>query len=207
MKNQAVLEAACQQIEREARAVAGVAQLLNNSFIEAADLCLRMTGKVIVTGAGTSGHAGRRMAHLLSVSGTPAVFLHPMDCLHGTMGAITKDDVVFAISKGGGSDELNQLCSILREKGTKIVALTENESSELAGLADVTVLLHTPDQADPGNVIAMGSTLVSGVWGDALAYVLMRLRKRSWKETLEIHPAGAVGKMQTAPEELNRLEQ
>lgn len=183
------------QIDLEMAALATVSTQLDDSFVAVTDLLLTVRGKVFVTGSGTSGHIGRRLAHLLSVCGTPAVYLQPMDALHGTMGAVGADDVVMAISKGGVSDEINDLCRRLRDRGATIVSVTANGQSPLAKLADISVVLTTTPGADPGEMIAMGSTLVVGIWGDALAYTLMQARGYSWDSFRHSHPAGAVGKM------------
>ena len=167
-----MLDAARKTIHDEAAAVAAVADQLDASFLDVLEQLLACTGKVFITGSGTSGTIARRMAHLLTVCGTPAAFLHPMDALHGTMG---------------------------------VLALTSKPESTMAQLADTVVTLHNREGADPGDVIAMGSTLVSAVWGDALAILLMRQRGYSWERMLETHPGGAVGKMGARPEALEPI--
>lgn len=189
-----LLEVARRGVRLEAQAVAGVEGQIASSLVEVARLIDAASGKVIVTGSGTSGTIGRRMAHLLSVSGTPAVYIHPMDALHGTMGAVEPDDVVIALSKGGESDEINDLCRLLAGHGCAIVGIGEDPTSTLATIAQHYVLLHTIDDADPENTLAMGSTLVTAVWGDALARVLMSIHGWEVEQSLSIHPAGAVGK-------------
>jgi arabinose-5-phosphate isomerase len=130
-----------------------------------------------------------------------------MDALHGTMGAVTSQDVLIVISHGGESDELNQLTRRIKERGTQVVALTGAPLSTLAGLADITAVLSTEPDVDPGDVIAMGSTLAAGVWGDALAYVLMRLLGYGWERVLHTHPAGAVGRRDELPDELGSFDE
>ncbi len=143
------------------------------------------------------------MAHLLSVSGTPSVFISGADALHGTMGAMAPGDILVAISRGGGSDEINDLVVRAKERGVDtVVAVTADASSRLARNADVVVELTMIPGIDPGEVIAMGSTLVTAAWGDALAVVLMRMRGYSWANVLHSHPSGAVGKIDEAPQEL-----
>lgn len=178
----------------EAEAVAGVEKQIDESLCETAAIIEASTGKVIVIGSGTSGTIGRRMAHLLSVSGTPSVYIHPMDALHGTMGAIEPEDVVIALSKGGESEEINQLCRLLLDEGCRVIGVGESPRSSLASLSTLYVHLHTVDGADPENTLAMGSTLVTAVWGDALARVLMHIHGWQVEQSLKIHPAGAVGK-------------
>ena len=206
-QNNAMLEAAREQVRREGAAVQAVAEQLDETFPAAVRTLYDCRGKVFVSGSGTSSTIARRMAHLLSVCGTPAVFLSAMDALHGTMGAVTDGDVVILISHGGESDELIQLGRRVKDRGAQVIALTGTPTSNLAGLADIAAIVRaTVDQADPGNIIAMGSTLAVGAWGDAIAYVLMRQRGYSWDELLHTHPAGAVGLIDAAPAELQPLD-
>lgn len=202
----AILDAARRVVRAEASAVAAVAQQLDDSFTEVVEMLLATTGKVFVTGSGTSGAVARRMAHLLAVCGTPAAFIHPMDALHGTMGVLTRGDVLISISRGGESKEINDLSSRAIDRGLSVIALTAAPESALGRLAKVTVVLDTEPEADPGGMIAMGSTLVTAVWGDAVATVLMRLRGYGFDQVLDIHPAGAVGTTQTVPEALEPLD-
>lgn len=194
-----ILDLARDRIRKEAAGVAVVADQLDDSFLRVVDLVLSLTGKVFITGSGTSGIMARRMAHLLSVSGTPALYLPSMDALHGTMGAVTKGDMLIAISRGGASTEINDLAKRVQALGVPIVALTSAPQSELARLAEISVEIQNPPEVDPGNVIAMGSTLAVGAWGDALAYALMIRREYSWDKVLYTHPAGAVGKITELP--------
>lgn len=206
-KDAALLDAARDQVRREASGVVAVADQLDGSFLATVHLLRACPGKVFVTGSGTSGAIARRMAHLLAVCGTPSVFLPAMDALHGTMGAVTAQDVLIVVSRGGESDELNQLTRRIKERGAHVVALTGAPLSTLAGLADITAVLRTGPDADPGDMIAMGSTLAAGVWGDALAYVLMRLLGYGWDRVLHTHPAGAVGLRDELPDELGSFDE
>lgn len=194
-----------QLIQHEAEAIRLVAGQIDASFLQAVDLVLASSGKIFTVGSGTSGMVARRMAHLLSVCGSAAVFLHPMDALHGSSGAIADGDVVIAISKGGESAEINDLLTLAAARGCKIVVMTAKPESSITRTADVTVILTTPAEADPGGIVAMGSTLVTAAWGDALAYVLMHYNGYSWKNVLESHPAGAVGKITDEPETVQSL--
>lgn len=198
------LQIAREQIRREAEAVLAVADQLDDAFVAAAQVALDCSGKVFAVGSGTSGMVARRMAHLLSVCGRASVFLHPMDALHGSSGAMTAGDVMIAISKGGESAEINDLCVLARSRGVSVVALTAKPQSRLGELADVVVTLTTTDDADPGGIVAMGSTLVTSVWGDALGYVLMHYNGYSWDQVLGSHPAGAVGQRSELPAGLTR---
>lgn len=205
MSDKEVIETAKKLVQREAETLLSLAESLDESFVDVVKLVYRCKGKVFVLGSGTSGTISKRMAHLLSVCGTPAVALNPMDCLHGTMGAITSHDIVFLISKGGETDELVKLADILGAQGVYRVVITESLNSSLTSKSDFIVKVHTKEGADVGGVIAMGSTLVVGAWGDALAAVLMRARGRTWEQVLQIHPGGAVGKKTNLPDALDTL--
>lgn len=194
METTKLLNNARRYVEIEGQAVMATAARLEESFVEVAGIISSAKGKVFVTGAGTSSFIARRMAHLMSVSGTPAVFVHAMDALHGTMGAIEQDDVLIGISKSGESDEVCQLAAAMKDKNVRTIGLTEGGSSRLSSIVDVVCLLSTPGGADPGNFIAMGSTLVAAVWGDALARTLMDIRGWQLEGSLDLHPAGGVGK-------------
>ncbi len=205
MNSPTFLAAARERIELEAEAVRSVLAVFDDSTTAIIDLMLNCTGKVFVTGSGTSGSIARRMAHLFSVSGTPSVFVQPSDALHGTMGALRSNDLLIAISKGGSSDEINNLARRVKERGVGVIALTSDPEAELARLADHIQVFEVADQADPGNVIAMGSTLMHAVWGDCLAVALMRMRGYRWSDVIFTHPLGAVGKLEGLPAELDSL--
>jgi arabinose-5-phosphate isomerase len=200
----AILELARDRITKEAAAVSAVIGQLDESFVHVVERILQLPGKVFVTGSGTSGIMARRMAHLLTVCGTPALFMPAMDALHGSMGAATAGDMLIAISRGGASTEINDLAGRLQGAGVVVVSLTAAPASALAQMADISVVITNPAEADPGNVVAMGSTLAVGVWGDALAYALMVLREHSWEQVLHNHPAGAVGQITEPPPALAR---
>jgi arabinose-5-phosphate isomerase len=192
--------AAREILEREARALAGLVSQIDASFAEVVRAVLATPGKVITTGTGTSGIMAERMAHLLAVSGTPAFYLPCLDALHGGMGAIASTDLVIALSKGGESIELIELVTRLGERGIQVIAVTEDPGSSFATAAAMVAHIRTePAEADLGRLIATGSTLVAGAWGDALAAVLMQLRGYSWSEVIDTHPGGIVGQQTELP--------
>jgi len=196
----AALADARELLRREARALAGLVEQIDDSFVEVVRAVLSTSGKVVTTGTGTSGIMAERFAHLLAVSGTPAFYLPCLDALHGGMGAITRDDLVIALSKGGQSVELTELVTRLVERGVDVVAVTERPQSPFAAAATLVVAISTnPPDADLGGMIATGSTLVAGAWGDALAAVLMKQRDYSWTEVVSTHPGGIVGQQTTLP--------
>jgi D-arabinose 5-phosphate isomerase GutQ len=207
--NQAVSEdlltAGRNRIFDEAEVLRLVGDSLDDSFVAAVRLIRMAQGKVVTVGVGTSGPVARRMAHLLSTSGTPSLFLHPGDALHGGLGAITAVDVVLAISKGGGSAELNEFIRLAKTRGAALLVLTARAESPLARAADVAVVLPQTPDSDPGGIIAMGSSLAAAAWGDALAIVLMQISGYSWAQVIDAHPSGAVGQREQLPAVLSRL--
>ncbi len=144
-----LLDAARRIVLSEASAVSAVAGQLDDSFVQVVAMLLDTKGKVFVTGSGTSGAVARRMGHLLAVCGTPSTFIHPMDALHGTMGVLTRGDVLIAISRGGESHEINDLSTRAIDRGLAVIALTAQPASTLGRLADITVVLETEGDADP----------------------------------------------------------
>lgn len=195
MSDEKMIAIAKHAADLECQAIDKVSEQINASLPQVVRLIESREGKVLVTGGGTSSMIARRLAHLLSVSKTPSLFIHAMDALHGTMGAIEPHDILIAISKGGESDEVNNLCQLVKAQGTAIVGIGEHPTSTLATLSDVFVTLHTGEEGDPANAIAMGSTLVAALWGDALTRTLMILNGWTLEESIAIHPAGYVGKM------------
>jgi D-arabinose 5-phosphate isomerase GutQ len=189
-----LVDAGRRQIDRQAQALAGLAAQLDTGFADLVGEVLAVRGKVVTTGSGTSGIVAERLAHLLSVCGTPAFALSAADALHGRAGAVTSDDLVLAFSKGGRSTELTELVGLLRRRGIRVVAVTEAPDSPFATAADTVVAIRTePADADLDGLVATGSTLVASAWGDALTAVLKDLRGHSAADVVAVHPAGIVG--------------
>jgi arabinose-5-phosphate isomerase len=188
-----LLDEARQLVRAESVGVAAVVPQIDERMVELARRMIKCDGKVLVGGVGTSGETARRMAHLLSVTRTPALFIHPADSLHGGLGAVSAADVVIAISKGGRSAEVNEFARRSRQTGAYVVGITGDPAAGLARASSVVITLDIDPDAEPGGIVAMGSTLVVSAWGDALAFLTMRLRGEDWGEVLSRHPGGAVG--------------
>ena len=191
----AMIDSARRAVNAEAKALKQLEDQIDGTLVDVVRIIESAQGKVLVTGSGTSSHVARRMAHLLSVTGTPSMFIHSMDALHGTVGAVQAGDVLVALSKTGESKEVVDLCRLARSRGASIVGIGERSESALANACDIFVCLSTAQGADPGETIAMGSTLVAAAWGDALTRALMDLHDWNLQESLEIHPAGGVGEL------------
>jgi D-arabinose 5-phosphate isomerase GutQ len=181
-------------VEREAEAVRALAGQLDYGVADVISLLLNCRGHVLVTGAGTSRAIAQRLAHLLSCSGTPALFISAADGLHGGSGAVTPNDVVYLISKGGQSAEINQFAEIARARRAKLVAQTENPDSPLARMCDAVFVVKAMGDVDPYGMVATGSSLVNAAAGDALCVLMLELRDYTQEEFGQTHPHGAVGK-------------
>jgi arabinose-5-phosphate isomerase len=181
-------------VEQEAQAVRALVDQFDDRLVDVVELLLNCQGHVLVAGMGTSGAVAHRFAHLLSCCGTPALFFNAADGLHGGTGAVTANDIVFIISKGGHSAELNQFAEIARTRGAKIIAQTENPESPLAQISDAVFQVKLVGDVDPYGMIATGTSLVNAVAGDALCVLLLELRGYSAEEFGLTHPGGAVGK-------------
>jgi arabinose-5-phosphate isomerase len=194
-----------ERIQLEAVAVASVASVVNEEMLKVVEVIAQTPGKVFISGSGSSGTIARRMAHLMSVTGTPSIFLQPADALHGSLGAVTPGDILIVISRGGGSTEINDLVRRAKVRGAITIALTNTKPSPLTEIVDHIQYFETLPDVDPGDVIAMGTNLMHATWGDAVALTLMRLKNYSWDQVLYSHPSGSVGSMQNAPESLEPL--
>jgi arabinose-5-phosphate isomerase len=186
-------------VAREAQAVRALADHLDDGLVDVVRLLLHCQGHVLVTGAGTSRAMAQRLAYLLSCSGTPLLFINAADGLHGGSGAVTSNDVVYLISKGGHSAEINQFAEIAHTRGAKLIAQTENPESPLAQMCDAVFQVKAEGEVDPYGMVATGSSLVNGAAGDVLCVLLLELRGYTKEAFGQTHPGGAVGKKLAQP--------
>jgi arabinose-5-phosphate isomerase len=188
-----IISLASNVIQQESAAINALLDQLDENFEHAAQALLVCQGHVLVAGAGTSHAVGARLAHLLSCCGTPALFIHPGDSQHGLSGAVTDKDVLVAISKGGETTEINYLARIAKQRGARLIALTEKPGSTLGQMSDIVLKVVAPPEVDPYGMIATGSSLVNSAYCDALCVVMLNLRGYSKEQFGETHPGGAVG--------------
>jgi D-arabinose 5-phosphate isomerase GutQ len=188
-----IMEKARSVVCRDAAAVKALAEQLDSNLRTVVKILLHCEGHVLVAGAGTSHAVAQRFAHLLSCSGTPALCIDAADALHGGSGAITASDVVFVISKGGRSQEVNQFAQIAKSLGAKVIAQTESTNSPLAQMSDAVFQVRAPQDVDPFGMVATGSSLVNSAAGDVLCSLLIELRGYTKTAFAETHPGGAVG--------------
>lgn len=191
--NTDLVHQACEVIEREAAAVYALVDQIQDSISAVVDILASCQGHVLVTGAGTSRAIAERFSHLLACCGVPALFIHAADSLHGGAGSVRPGDVVYIISKGGHSSEINQFAQIARDRGAKLIAHTENPTSPLAKMADEVFCVVAPKEVDPYGMIAIGSSLVNGAACDVLCVLLLERRGYTLEDFGKTHPGGAVG--------------
>ena len=197
MNKKRVLKGLKAVLSLEADTLRRVRDAVDGSYGKAVELILRCRGKVVVTGVGKSGLIGQKIAATFTATGTPAVFLHPSEGLHGDLGVVQKGDVVLAIGKSGESEELTAILPSLRRIGVRIVALTAKARSTLARSAEVVLLTPIEAEACPLNLAPTCSTTAALAVGDALAVVLMKLRGFRKEDFALLHPGGSLGKSLT----------
>lgn len=167
---------------------------LDQSFVTALELLAACRGRVVLTGIGKSGLVARKIAATFSSTGTPALFLHPVEGAHGDLGMLRAEDLLLAISYSGETDELNAILPALRSLGLGCIALTGRRDSALARMADVVLDCSVPREACHLDLAPTASTTAALAMGDALAVCLMRAKSFGEKDFLRVHPGGALGR-------------
>lgn len=178
----------------EAAAVQRLADTLGPAFARAIEILRDAKGRVIVSGVGKSGLIARKIAATFTSTGTPAMFLHPVDSLHGDLGIVTRDDVAVVLSKSGASDELFGLVSQLKRLGVPILALTGDADSPLGRQATVVLDASVADEACPETLAPTASTTVALALGDALAVTLLEVKGFRREDFAALHPGGVLGR-------------
>jgi len=189
-----IIKTAKQTILTESNAIANLANLIDVDFEEAVKFILNSKGRVIVTGIGKSANIATKIVATFNSTGTPAIFMHAADAIHGDLGNVQKDDVVICISKSGNTPEIKVLIPLIKNYGNKIVAITGNVESYLGEHADFTLNAFVEKEACPNNLAPTTSTTAQLVLGDALAICLLNSRGFSSKDFAKYHPGGALGK-------------
>ena len=180
-------------LKTEAESILQLIGKVGDSFARAVDIIYRSKGRVIITGIGKSGLIGKKIAATLTSTGTQAIFLHPVEGIHGDMGIVTKDDVIIAISNSGETSELNLIISAIREIGTPVIALTGNLSSTLSRFSDVTIDVGVEREACPFGLAPTSSTTAAMAMGDALAVALIEKMNFQESDFYRFHPGGNLG--------------
>jgi arabinose-5-phosphate isomerase len=181
-------------VELEGLTVDRLRKSVGCGYKEAVLLIFKSPGKVVITGIGKSGLIAQKIASTMVSTGTPAIFLHPAEGMHGDIGIVHKDDIVIAISKSGESDELIALLPSIRKIGAKLIAITAKQGSMLAKNAEIVLVTPIEEEACPLNMAPTCSTTAALVVGDALAITLMKLRNFQPEDFALYHPGGQLGK-------------
>ena len=197
-----VLELARDTLQIEADAILALKSRLSNDagerFVQAAailfDCGVESRGRVVVSGIGKSGHIARKIAATLASTGTPALFVHPAEAAHGDLGMVTEHDAFIAISNSGETAELLAIVPIIKRMGAKLIAMTGNENSNLALLANVHLNVKVDKEACPLNLAPTASTTAALALGDALAVAILDARGFREEDFARSHPGGALGR-------------
>ena len=181
-------------LETEAKAIEAVLDRLDEKFEQSVEILFNTTGRVVITGMGKSGLIGKKISATLTSTGTPSVFLHPSEALHGDIGIIHNDDVVLALSTSGETQEVTRLLTYIKRIGVKLIALVGEPSSTLASLSDVYIDCGVEKEACPIGLVPTTSTTVTLAVGDAIAIALMEKKGFKEEDFRFNHPGGSIGK-------------
>ena len=192
--SQDIQKIALQVIKEEAEAISNLSESINASFVSAVEIILKSKGRLIVTGIGKSANIATKIVATLNSTGTPAVFMHAADAIHGDLGIVQKDDVVMCISKSGNTPEIKVLIPLVKSLGNPLIANVGNKDSFLAKQADYVLDSTVAKEACPNNLAPTSSTTAQLVMGDALAVSLLQMRGFSDRDFAKYHPGGALGK-------------
>lgn len=189
-----IISLAKKTILEESKAVANLANNIDNKFTDSVELIFKSTGRLVVTGIGKSAIIAQKIVATMNSTGTPSAFLHASEAIHGDLGMVQPNDVIICISKSGNSPEIKVLMSILKNFGNSIIGITGNLDSFLAQNAHLVLDTTVEKEACPNNLAPTSSTTAQLVMGDALAVCLMEIRNFKSQDFAKYHPGGALGK-------------
>jgi len=192
--NAGIIDVARQTIEMEAKAIFHLSTLIDDDFADAVNLIFNSKGRVVITGIGKSAIIASKIVATLNSTGTPAIFMHAADAIHGDLGLILKDDVVICISKSGNTPEIKVLVPLIKSAHNKMIAITGHKDSFLGLQSDFVLNAYIEKEACPNNLAPTTSTTAQMVIGDALAVCLLEKRGFSSKDFAKYHPGGSLGK-------------
>jgi arabinose-5-phosphate isomerase len=181
-------------IETEARAVSNLSSCIDTQFVDACNLILECTGKLVVTGLGKSGHISKKIAATFASTGTPAFYMHPAEAIHGDIGMLAKNDVVLAISYSGGTEEILAILPALKRMNIPLVAFSGSTKSKLALLSDIHIHVKVDKEACSLGLAPTASTTATLAMGDAMAIALLQAKGFTKEDFARSHPGGKLGK-------------
>lgn len=189
-----IIEAAKRSISEQGDAIKNIVNFLDDSFAEAVELILKSNGRVIITGIGKSAIIANKIVATLNSTGTPSIFMHAADAIHGDLGLVQKKDIIICISKSGNTPEIKVLVPLLKRAGNPLIAITGNINSFLGEESDFVFNSYVNKEVCPNNLAPTTSTTAQLVIGDALAVCLLQMRDFSSDDFAKYHPGGALGK-------------
>ena len=192
--NKNILEIAKKTILSESKSIAKLTDLLTDDFVKATEIIFNSKGRLVVSGIGKSAIIAQKIVATMNSTGTPSLFLHASEAIHGDLGMVQPEDVVICISKSGNSPEIKVLVPIVKHFGNTLIAITGNTTSFLAKGADFVLDTTIDSESCPNNLAPTNSTTAQLVMGDALAVCLMELREFNPQDFAKYHPGGALGK-------------
>ncbi len=192
--NTGIKKSALNTIELEARSIAGLEKFINDGFEKSVETIHKSMGRVVITGIGKSAIVGQKIVATLNSTGTPALFMHAADAIHGDLGMVQHDDTVIIISKSGESPEIKVLVPLIKNFGNILIGMVGNKNSLLAKQCDFLLDTTVEKEACPNNLAPTSSTTAQMVMGDALAICLMELNEFTGKDFARYHPGGNLGK-------------
>ncbi len=192
--SQQIIASAQKTIEIEQDAIANLSSLIDNEFAQAVQTIFESKGRVVITGIGKSAIIAQKIVATFNSTGTPALFMHAADAIHGDLGSILKDDIVICLSKSGNTPEIKALIPLIKKTKNTLIALTSNRDSFLGRDADFILHAYAKEEACPNNLAPTTSTTAQLVLGDAVAVALLDLRGFSERDFARYHPGGSLGK-------------
>jgi arabinose-5-phosphate isomerase len=192
--NNSIIDSAIKTLQLEAASVLGLTEFIDDSFSATVNLVNAMKGRLIISGIGKSAIIAQKIVATLNSTGTPAVFMHAADAIHGDLGLVLKDDIVLIISKSGNSPEIKVLSSLVKSRGNMLIGMAGNMTSDLATKSDHVLNTTVSVEACPNNLAPTSSTTAQMAMGDALAVCLMDLKGFGSEDFAKHHPGGALGK-------------
>ena len=194
MNTEKIIDVALRTIELEARSVSGLKAFVDAGFVKAVEQVAGAKGRLIVSGIGKSAVVAQKIVATLNSTGTPSIFMHAADAIHGDLGMIQPDDMVLVISKSGDSPEIKVLAPLVKNFGNTLIGMVGNMQSFLAQHSDIVLNTTVEQEACPNNLAPTSSTTAQMVMGDALAVCLMELKGFDTNDFAKFHPGGTLGK-------------
>lgn len=194
INKETILASAKKTILSESESIAKLTNFLDDNFVNAVEIIYNSKGRLVVTGIGKSAIIAQKIVATLNSTGTPSLFLHASEAIHGDLGMVQPGDVVICISKSGNSPEIKVLVPLLKRFGNKLIAITGNTTSFLGKEADYILNTYVENEACPINLAPTNSTTAQLVMGDAIAVCLMEMKNFTAEDFAKYHPGGALGK-------------